>query len=78
MRTYLEHLTTEDLIARLAKLKEMGLATAAKLASGERSEISTYVMARGRQVGVSRLQESLNWQRTAWKQTRQELRARGI
>ena len=76
MRTYLEHLTDAELADRLAKLEEMGKATAARIASGERSEIISYVIFRGRQVGISSLEAGLNWQRTAWKQTRQEIRNR--
>lgn len=76
MRTYLEHLTDEELTARLAKLEEMGKATAARVASGERSEPGTIAMERGRWMTVSRLQESLNIQRSAWKQTREEIRRR--
>jgi len=75
-RTYLENLTDAELADRLAKLEEMGKATAARIASGERSETSTYAMVRGRQTGVSRLQESLNIQRVAWKTTREEMRRR--
>jgi hypothetical protein len=76
MGTYLEHLTDEELTARLAKLEEMGKATAARIASGERSEIVTYAIVSGRQVGVSSLEAGLNTQRSAWKQTRQEIRNR--
>ena len=76
MRTYLENLTDAELTARLAKLEEMGKRTAARIASGERSEIVTYAIVRGRQVGISSLEAGLNTQRSAWKQTRQEIRNR--
>lgn len=75
-RTYLENLTDAELAERLAKLEEMGKATAARIASGERSEIVTYAIVRGRQVGINRLEAGLNTQRSAWKQTRQEIRNR--
>lgn len=71
--TYLEHLTDAELKARLAKIEAMGKATAARLASGERSEAATIAVVRGRYADVSRLQVALNAQREAWKQTRTEI-----
>ena len=74
--TYLEHLTDAELTARLAKLEEMGKRTAARIASGERSEIVTYAIVCGCQVGISSLERGLNTQRSAWRQTREEIRRR--
>lgn len=74
--TYLEHLTSEELTARIAKLEEMGKAQAARLASGEQSEISTYANVFGRQVALSRLQHSIEWNRTTLEQAREEIRRR--
>ena len=71
--TYLEHLTDAELTARLAKIEEMGKATAARIASGERGEAVTIAVVRGRYADVSRLQVALNAQREAWKQTRAEI-----
>lgn len=76
--TYLEHLTDAELTARLAKLEEMGKATAARIASGERSEATTIAMMRGRYADVNRLEVALNTQRNAWKQTREEMIRRSM
>ena len=76
MRTYLEHLTDAELTARLAKLEEMGKATASRIAAGERGDTVTIAMVRGRYVDVGRLEAALNTQRHAWKQTREEMRRR--
>jgi hypothetical protein len=76
MRTYLEHLTDAELADRLAKLEEMGKATAALVAAGDRGEASGIAIVKGRRITTYANETSLNWQRTAWKQTRQEIRNR--
>ena len=78
MRTYLEHLTTEELTARLATLEEMGKATAARVANGDRGRACGTAVVKGRHVTTYANETALNVQRNAWKQTRQELRSRGL
>lgn len=76
IRTYLEHLTMEELTERLAKIEEMGKATRARFDAGYRGEIVTYAIRHGRRVGVSRVESALNAQRSAWKQTKLEINRR--
>jgi len=54
----LDHLTTEDLIARLAQIEKLGKETVARIEAGERTE---------------RMLNGLNWQRLAWRNTKDEL-----
>jgi hypothetical protein len=76
--TYLENVSNSDLVSRLATIEKMGKETAAKIKAGDRSEASTLAVRQGRFVSVSRLQVALNVQRDAWKQTKEEMRRRGI
>jgi len=73
-----DNLTNEELITRLAKIEQLGKETAARIASGEYSPIYNQGMSRGRWVSLTQLETALNWQRTAWQDTRQALRARNI
>ena len=73
MRTYLEHLSDAQLVERLAKIEALGKKTAARIAAGERSPAETVGVRHGRFVTVSALERSLNVQRSAWKQTREEM-----
>ena len=76
IRTYLEHLTMDELTARLAQIEAMGKATRARLDANEQSETVTYAIRKGDRVDVSKLQYALNGQRSAWKQTKLEITRR--
>lgn len=76
--TYLEHLSDADLIARLAKIEEMGKKTAALVAKGIKGDAVTTRVIRGRHCSVGRYEHALNAQRAAWKNTKTEMLRRGI
>lgn len=76
IKTFLEDMSDADLAARLAKLEEMGKATKARMAAGERGEPVGYHIERGRQCVSYSLETALNGQRHAWQMTRLEQRRR--
>lgn len=76
MRTFLEHLTDEALYARLSIAEEKGKEIAARIASGERSEVVTQAIRHGDWVGVSALEYNLNGLRSIWKDTKREINNR--
>jgi len=76
MQNYLIDLTDEQLAERLAKLEVIGKETAARVAKGERGRPDGYYMDRGVQRVSYSLISALNWQRGAWKETRDEIRRR--
>jgi len=59
----LDHLTTEDLIARLAQIEKLGKGPVARIEAGERT---------------GRILHGLNWQRLAWRNTIDELDRRQV
>lgn len=77
IRTYLEHLTMDELTARLAQIENQGKETADRIARGERGNGygSPYIH-KGSWRHASQLEVSLNWQRGAWKQTKLEISRR--
>lgn len=76
MTRYLINLTDAELAARLAKIEEMGKATAAKLASGQRGHVVSQHVVRGRWADSYSTEVALNVQRSAWRQTKEEINFR--
>ena len=69
-KEWLGRLSTAQLEKRLADLEALGKAYAARLAKGERGELSTYAIQRGQQRPVYSVEYHLNGTRGAWQTTR--------
>lgn len=68
--------SNEKLIARLAEFETRGKALAARIAAGERGDIVSQGVVKGRWVYVCHLERHLNVLRSAWKQENAILKMR--